>query len=352
MAQASSPLPDLDAPGAQPVVVEVTRGGIVESRHLVDLAIVDTDGKVVEAWGDVARPVFPRSANKPLQAIPLAETGAADAFALEDKHLSLACASHNGERVHVETVLSWLDRIGLNDDDLECGGHYARNPKVLLDFAASAAPLRQANNNCSGKHAGMLSHAVHAGDKPKGYIEPDHPVQQRVTAVLGEMYGVDMSQAPRGVDGCGIPTYAVPVRAMAAGMARFANPDALSPDRAAACRRIAGAMMAEPYMVAGMDRFCTELMAAANGRVTAKTGAEGVYMAGLPDRGLGIAMKTHDGNGRASEAVLAAALVRLDALDETMRETLADRINTPVANVRGRTVGEIRPVNAAAAAPF
>lgn len=343
---------DLGPASDRPIIVEITRGNLVESRHVVDAAIVDPDGKVVESWGNIEHPVYPRSANKPLQAIPLVESGAADAFDLPDLNVSLACASHAGEKIHVDTVLAWLDKLGLSDDDLECGGHYARNPKVLLEFFKSGAPVRQANNNCSGKHSGMLTHAVHLGDPTKNYIEPDHPVQQRITRTLGEMYGVDMSNAQVGTDGCSIPTYAIPTRAMALGMARFTNPDGLDNDRANACRRIARAMMAEPYMVGGMDSFCTKLMAAAKGKVAAKTGAEGVYMAGLPSKGLGIALKCQDGNGRAAEIALAAILDRYDVLAEDERQKIAVYLKAPVMNVNGLTVGRMRAVSSAAAAPF
>ncbi len=343
---------DLGRPGFDPILVEVYRGDIVESRHLVDAAVVDTDGKIVEAWGDVARPVYPRSACKPLQAIPLVESGAAEAFELGDKEIALACASHNGEPVHVETVLTWLDRLGLGDDDLECGGHLARNPTVLSAFVQSGAPLRQANSNCSGKHSGMLSHAVHLGEATGGYIEPAHPVQCRVKAALAAMYGLDLDRAPIATDGCGIPTLAVPTTAMAQAMARFANPDGLESERAAACRRIARAMLAEPYMVAGMERFCTELMRAARGRVLAKTGAEGVYMAGLPETGMGIALKTHDGTGRGAEMVLAALLRRHKVLDEAAQVALSDRLDPILHNVRGREIGRLRAAHWSIAAPF
>ncbi len=343
---------DLGKPGNAPIIVEITRGSMVESRHIVDLAVVDADGKIVEAWGDVEHPVFPRSANKPLQAIPLIETGAADAFALPDRNISLACASHAGEPIHINTVLAWLGKLSLSDDDLECGGHFARNPKILIDFVKSGEPLRQANNNCSGKHTGMLSHAVHMGDPSKGYVQPDHLAQRRVTRILGEMYGVDMANAAMGTDGCSLPTYAVPTRAMALGMARFANPDALDNDRAVACRRIAQAMMAEPYMVAGLERFCTLLMETARGKVVAKSGAEGVYMAGLPGRGFGIALKCRDGQGRAAETVLAAILDRHDVLTEDERRRLSDYIQGPIFNVNGLTVGHMQAVSSAAAAPF
>jgi L-asparaginase II len=338
--------------GTDPLLVEVTRGGIVESRHLVDAAIIDIDGAALATWGDVERRVFPRSACKPLQALPLVETGAADAFNLEQKRLAMACASHRSEPIHVETALAWLAQLGLSDDSLECGAHYPRNPTVLSEFVKSGAALRQAHNNCSGKHSAMLSHAVHMGEDPTGYSKPDHPVQQRVTAALASMYGLDLKDAAMGIDGCSIPTLAVPTRAMAQAMAHFANPDKQPRDRAAACHRIADAMMAEPYMVAGRDSSTTSLMAAGKGKVVAKSGAEGIFMAGLPGRGLGIALKTRDGNGRAADTALLQILEALEVLDEKAKATLKDYLNPTLYNVNKFAIGELRVVGWSDRAPF
>jgi L-asparaginase II len=314
-----------DATEQPPLVVEATRGLLVESRHLVDAAVLDASGGVAQAHGAIDAPVYPRSACKPLQALPLVESGAADAFGLSPKELALACASHNGEPVHVEGVLAWLGRLGLSDDDLECGAHLPRQEPVLAEFVRSGAKLRQAHNNCSGKHAGMLATAVHLGEPTKGYIGREHPVQRRVAAAMGEL--CDCRLDDFGIDGCGIPTFALPLRNLALGMARLA-------DRPAG-RRIVDAMIAEPYMVAGRGRACTELMQAGKGAVALKTGAEGVYMATLPERGLGLALKARDGAGRAAEMALAKLLAKLGALPEE----LAHR---PLRNVRGLTIGELR----------
>jgi L-asparaginase II len=318
-----------DATERPPLVVEATRGPLVESRHLVDAALVDAAGAVVEAHGAIDDPVYPRSACKPLQALPLVESGAADAFGLSQRELALACASHNGEPVHVEAVLAWLARLGLSDDDLECGAHLPRQEPVLAEFVRSGAALRQAHNNCSGKHAGMLTTAVHLGEPTRGYIGREHPAQRRVAAAMGELCGVRL--AAFGIDGCGIPAFALPLRALALGMARL-------PGRPAG-RRIVEAMIAEPYMVAGRGRACTELMQAANGAVALKTGAEGVYMATLPAQGLGVALKARDGAGRGAEIAVAMLLGRLGALPQE----LARR---SIRNVCGLAVGELR------AAPF
>jgi len=333
--------PALAPPGPEPILVEVTRGPLVESRHAVDAAVVDASGALVAAWGEVDRPIYPRSASKPLQALPLVESGAADAFGLGAKELALACASHSGEPVHVETVRAWLGRLGLSEADLECGAHPPRGGMPLEHFIRSGTALGPAHNNCSGKHSGMLSHAVHRGEPIAGYVEHEHPVQRRVAAALGELCGVDLANWPRGVDGCSIPTFAIPLESLALGLARFANPDALAPERQAACRRLAAAMWEEPYMVAGLGRCCTAILGAAAGRVVAKTGAEGVYVAGLVGRGLGLAVKARDGAGRAAEVALLALLVHLAALDEAARTALAPFAAPEVRNVRGRVVGRL-----------
>ncbi|MEQ9639217.1 MAG: asparaginase [Alphaproteobacteria bacterium] len=329
-------------PGDDPIVVAITRGKLVESHHLVDLAVVDADGGLVGGWGAVDHPVYPRSACKPLQALPLVESGAADAFGLEAKHLALACASHAGEPVHVDTVLAWLEKIGLSDDNLECGAHYPRNEAVFRALVKSGDELRQAHSNCSGKHTGMLTTAIHLGEPTAGYIRADHPVQRRIRAVLGELCGADLEDAEHGIDGCGIPTIPINLRALALGITRLATPTTLAPARAAACNRITSAMLAEPYMVAGRDRACTAIMRAAAGDAIAKTGAEGVYMAALPGRGIGLALKARDGAGRAAEVACVTALRHLGGLPETVADNaVAAILDTRLHNVVGLPVGDM-----------
>lgn len=334
---------------ANPLLVEVTRGGMVESRHRAAIAVVDAQGKVVRGWGDIERPVYGRSAIKPLQALPLVESGAADRFGLSRGELALACASHSGEPRHVDTVLAWLARIGLSPDDLECGSHPPLNDGAMRDFLRGAAPLTAAYNNCSGKHAGFLSTALHLGEPTKGYIRYEHPVQQRILGVLEQMCGVDLGAAPRGIDGCGIPVIAIPLGNMALAMARLADPDDLPAPRAAAARRIVAAMTAEPFMVAGSQRFCTVVMSALGTKAAIKTGAEGVYCAALPDLGLGVALKVDDGAGRAAEVAMGEVLIHLGVIDEGERARLADTLSPPIMNRAGLETGRVRR---AAESPF
>ncbi|HZT52497.1 MAG TPA: asparaginase [Stellaceae bacterium] len=335
--------------GESPVLVEVTRGGLVESRHRGAAAVVDAAGGVVLAWGDIEAPVFARSALKPLQALPLVTSGAADAQRLGARELALACASHHGEPAHVAAVAGWLARIGLGVGDLECGAHPPLDPAAARALVVRGAAPSAVHNNCSGKHAGFLATARHAGEPTRGYIAADHPVQRRVLAAVETMTGLDLARAPRGIDGCGIPVIGLPLAALARAMARMGAPQTLPGGYAAASRRLLDAMAAEPLMVSGSTGFATALLRAAGDRVRAKPGAEGVYAAALPRLGLGLALKIEDGAARASEVALAAILMRLGVLDEAAIAALAGRERPAVRNVAGAVVGEVRPAPALAA---
>ncbi len=326
-----------------PVLVEVWRGAMAESRHRGSIAIVDADGRAVETLGDVERPVYARSAVKPLQALPLIETGAADALEVTDEELALACASHGGETRHVDLVGAWLKRLGLSAQDLECGAHapsHAAAAKALYAAGAEPTPL---HNNCSGKHTGMLATCRHLGEATRGYIKFEHPEQQRVARALSEMTGVDIAAAPRGIDGCGLPQYGIPLKSLARAFAKFAAPDSLAPARREACRRIAAAMTAHPFLLAGTGRFCTRAIEISAGKALVKTGAEGVYIAALPGEGIGIALKIEDGAARAAEVAMAALLLRYAGLDAAQTASFQALLKPPINNVAGLAVGGIRP---------
>jgi len=327
-----------------PILVEVLRGGFVESRHRGAATVVDSDGKILLRWGDIERPVFGRSAVKPLQALPLVESGAADYWQLGDAELALACGSHHGEAAHVEAVTAWLARMGLGADDLECGAHPPLDSAAAADLIRHDRAASPLHNNCSGKHAGFLATARHLGEPTRGYIAPDHPVQRRVLAALESMTGLHhLAQAPRGTDGCGIPVIGLPLTGLARAMARIADPSALHPHRATAVQRLSDAMAAAPLMISGSTGFATALLRAASDTVRAKPGAEGVYCAALPKLGLGLALKIEDGAQRAGEVALGAILHRLGALDETAEAALARRLHPAIRSIAGATVGEIRP---------
>lgn len=334
--------------GAAPILVEVTRGDMVESRHRGRAAVVDRGGTVVMSWGDVEAPVYPRSAIKPLQAIPLIETGAADACGASAREIAVACASHGGEPRHVEVVSGWLERVGLSVADLECGTHPPGHGPSAEALVRAGLEPGAVHNNCSGKHAAMLVTAKHKGEPAQGYIEVNHPVQQRVMGVLEQMCGIDLGAAPCGTDGCSIPTFAMPLGNLALGMARFADPgDEVPPHRAEAVRRIAAAMAAEPMMVAGEGRYCSAMIGATAGRVLVKTGAEGVFCAALPEPGLGVVLKCEDGASRAAQIMMTAILMRIGLLDEKTATSIDRGLSEPILNWNGRLVGEVR-----AAGPF
>jgi L-asparaginase II len=328
---------------ANPFLVDVARGAMVESRHRGRYVVADIDGRIVAAGGDIAAPVFPRSAIKFLQALPLVESGAADAFALGAAELAIACASHGGESRHVETVAAWLARIGLGPGDLECGAHMpsaAAAAEVLIRAGTKPSAL---HNNCSGKHAGMLATCLHLGEPTRGYIAPEHPQQRRVVAAFEAMLDLDLARAPRGVDGCGLPQIGIPLAALAAGIARFGAPVKLPAARADACRRLAAAILAEPFMLAGTGRFCTRAIEACGGKAVIKTGAEGVYVAALPAQGLGIALKIDDGAARAAEVAMGHLLRVHAALDAAAQARLEDLLAPPLLNAAGRAVGGLAP---------
>jgi len=327
---------------ANPVLVEITRGSRVESVHRGAVAISDARGNTLFALGDVALPVYPRSALKPVQALPLVESGAAEAFGLGDEEIALACASHSGEPMHTGRVASWLGRLDLAERDLACGPHPVRYEPVWEDMVRRGERPTRLHNNCSGKHAGFLTVARHWGIAVAGYEQRAHPVQEAVAKTLGELAGI-AGELPCGIDGCAAPNFALPLAAFARALAQFASPQGLAPQRAGAMERIVAAMVGHPELVAGTGRVCTALMRAARGRLAVKTGAEGVYAAIVPGHGLGIALKIDDGAGRAAETAMAFLLDRLALVEPADAREI---VYAPVLNTREAVVGERRPAAA------
>ncbi|MDA0306961.1 MAG: asparaginase [Proteobacteria bacterium] len=319
-----------------PLMIEVTRGAMVESRHHGHAVVADRHGNVLHRWGEAGKIIYPRSAIKPLQALALIETGAADAYGLSDAELALATASHGATPEHTDLAAGWLERIGLGPKNLECGGHAPMDKPTADNMIRRDELPGPIHNNCSGKHAGFLTTAKHLGEPLAGYIGADHPVQRRLAAILAEMGDCDLSQAPTGTDGCGIPVYGMPLRAMATALARMADPSELSPERRAAAVRIIAAMTTHPRLVAGPGRFDTLVMEAAKGAFVVKTGAEGVYAGIIPEMGLGIALKIEDGAKRAAEVAMAAVLKHLGVLGGT------EFSEASVSNAKGVGVGTVR----------
>lgn len=319
-------------------LVEVWRGDILESRHLGHALVCDAGGSVVQGWGDPGQVILPRSSCKMIQALPLIESGAADAAGLTPEHLALACASHQGAPEHTDRVGAWLETLGMNDTDLRCGPEFPRDEDTAHAMIRDGGAPCQAHNNCSGKHAGFLTLNRHIRGSSE-YTDPAHPVQTSVRDAFEEVTG-DTSPG-YGIDGCSAPNFATTMQGLARAMAFFAAADDGSVRERAAVR-LRQAMALHPGLVAGEGRACTELMRAMRGQIVIKTGAEAVFVAILPEQRLGVALKIVDGATRASECAIAAILVELGVLDPHHPAAIARR-NPPIANRKGLTVGEIRP---------
>ena len=320
-------------------LIEVWRGDLVECVHQGHIVVAGADGEIVQAWGDPAAVIYPRSAFKMIQALPLIESGAADAFGLRVDQLALSCASHQGAAIHTDRVQAWLAGLGLTDADFRCG------PQVPNDLPARDRLIKtdkspcQYHNNCSGKHSGFLTLNQHLGGGAE-YIDIDHPVQKAVFAAFEDVTG---ENSPcYGIDGCSAPSHATSVHGLARAMAQFATAQDRSGLRAGAQQRLIAAMVAFPELVSGEGQACTELMRASGGRVAIKGGADGAYVAILPEQRLGVALKIVDGSERAKEAAIAAVLIKLGVLDSAHPAALR-LINTVNLNRRGVPVGSVKP---------
>lgn len=329
-----------------PILVEVLRGDVVESVHRGVIAVVDAEGNSVFERGDTTRAIFPRSAVKAIQALPFIESGAADAFGFGRREIALACASHSGEPEHAELARAMVAKAGLDESAYECGAHWPMEQKPALALAATGAKPNQFHNNCSGKHAGFLCTCAHKGISTEGYVTAGHEIQQMAAAALEEVTGARLEADQCGIDGCSIPTYAVPIRNLAQGFARLATGSGLSEKRFEAARRIFDACMSEPFYVAGTDRADTKMMQAGKGRIFTKTGAEGVFCAAIPELGLGIALKCDDGATRSAEVMIAQTLARLLPEGDDLRAELEVQARPELKNWRGIKVGALRPSSA------
>jgi L-asparaginase II len=321
--------------------VAVRRGGRVESVHAVAACVADVDGTIVMKAGTVETPVFLRSSAKPFIAAASVREGVLERFGFGERELAVMCASHNGEPGHVELVASMLERIGATVDDLGCGAHPPSYEPAAAALAARGERPSPLHNNCSGKHAGILALAKVLGAPFAGYLEPGHPAQRKIIA-LCERVSDDVFEGDKlAVDGCGIPVYATTLHKAAVSFARFATLQGLEDADASALARVAAAMTAEPWYVAGTGRFDTDLIRATRGRIVCKAGAEGFHCDALLDAGLGAALKVVDGSRRAAAPATLAVLDALRAFEPGVRDMLRQHAVTPVKNVAGRVVGEV-----------
>jgi L-asparaginase II len=339
---------NIEIPVPEPLV-EVTRGGITESRHRGHVVAVEPDGNVIASLGGPETLTYLRSSAKPIQAVPLIVSGAADRFGFTEKEIALACASHSGEPIHVEVAASMLKKIGLGPEALKCGTHEPFSPEVTRQLREKGEEPNVLQNNCSGKHAGMLALALHLGAPIETYDRADNPVQLAIGEVISQFSGVAIEDIAVGVDGCGVPVFGVTVKAMALIYARLvAPPPEFDQKTRSACARIVSAMTTYPDLIGGTsDRLDTELMKAAKGRLVSKVGAEGVYTVGvLPSKewsgGFGLALKIEDGDDhRARPTVVIESLRQLGILADESLEAVARYAFFPVRNRRGDVVGEV-----------
>ena len=320
----------------------VTRGPRVESAHFGAYAVADAAGAIVLSGGDIDAPAYPRSAVKAMQALPLLLSGAADRYGLTDEELALACASHAGEPRHAALAASMLEKSDCDAAALECGVHWPFNLDAGRALAAAGEEPSALHNNCSGKHAGFVCTARMHGLAPAGYVHEDHPVMADVLAAVAAILGVTPDPSRRGIDGCSIPTEAVPLRALATGFARFGTGTRLPTDIAAAAARLRAAVAAHPHAIAGTGRFDTIITEAMGTAVFLKGGAEGVHCAALPELGLGLAIKAADGASRAAEVATAALLAHL--LPDTTKgyETVTSCADRALTNWNGIEVGRLQ----------
>ena len=314
--------------------IDIVRGGVVESSHVIHAVVTDRSGRA-ETWGDRLRPTIPRSAIKSVQALPLVATGAADAFEVSVEELALACASHSAEPEHVEAVDRWLARLGLSGSDLECGPDKPLGAEARRQFLQAGAQLSPRYNGCSGKHAGFLTVHRHLGEPVAGYIGQHATVQRLVTAAIETLAGVDLGGQRPGIDGCGIPVFAIPLQNLALAMARLVDPVDLPEAYAEAAPRVVGAAQ-RAFWVSGTGRTEHQVAEVATEPVLIKGGAEAVFMGALPERGLGIALKAADGSSRASQAAIKALLRRFGAIPQPEDET-----GEPCFNKAGDRSGEL-----------
>jgi L-asparaginase II len=320
-------------------MAEIRRGGILESQHHGVAVVADADGRILQSWGDPSFVTFPRSSLKPFQAIPLVESGAADAAGLTEEHLALACASHSAEDFQVTLVRGWLERLGLSESALVCGPDLPRAQSDQISVIRAGGDRSRVFHNCSGKHCGFLTLTKHIG-APLGYADPAHPAQRLYLEAFSELLGEDAARLPRGVDGCGLPALALPMAAMARGAARWAAARVATDARRNAIRRLQSAIRAYPDHLSGRGSPTGKIVRASQGRVLLKGGAEGYVVGFVPEEGLGIAVKLADGTARAKMGVFAALLGRLGLVDAA--DALARDVEGIINDSNGHPVGDVR----------
>jgi L-asparaginase II len=325
----------------QPLIVEVTRGAVVESYHQVNVVAVNETGSILNYWGNPLFLTYPRSSIKMLQALPFIESGAVDHFGLEDKHIALACASHRGEREHLQALKEWAAKVPFEESQLLCGPHLPYHEASAEDFIRQKLKPSPFYNNCAGKHAAIISTCLHLGESPQGYNKYEHSAQKRLREILSETMKVDHAKVSNASDGCGILTYAVPLQAMAVGMAVFVN-SRENVNRKVAVQRILNAIRGNAFYFSGSENFASAIIEKTQGRAIVKGGAEGVFCGVIPERKVAFAVKASDGAGRAAQVATAATLLHFGGLTPQEFVTIENYAQPPVTNWKGERVGQIR----------
>jgi L-asparaginase II len=328
---------------APPILATVLRGSAIEGRVRGHVAVTDASGTVVHSAGSPDVETTLRSCVKPIQALPFLRL-AADPLEASGPEIAVACASHQGEDEHVATVRGLLTKAGVPEGALGCGPQIPSDEATARRLLASGGVPRPIHNNCSGKHAAMLVTCAVMGWPLDGYMELGHPCQQAVSGALQEMLHLDLDSVHRGIDGCGLTTYGVPLAAIARGFA------AGSAD--AAFRRAQDAMAAHPFLVAGTGRFDTALLEVAGAGLTAKIGGAAVWAAVVRPGGPGIAIKLESGGGDAIPVVAIAVLQHLGVLSSNLPARLRPFATLTMRNWAGRDVGAIRAVPLASVTSF
>ena len=324
-----------------PLRILVNRNHALESVHEIDIALCDAEGQIILGMGAIESPIFPRSAMKPLQAIALMELLAEqgdNSPALTMAEKALICASHNGEAFHSEGVKKLLKKFNITPDDLICGAHWSLDQQSLIEQVRSFDAPDKTHNNCSGKHAGMLILAQLLTGSVSGYAEFAHQAQQRILGVLEMMTGTDLMTHNHGIDGCGAPVYSAPLGNWARAFALFAGGGIIPQAREAACLELRKAIAENPLYIAGHNRACSAVNAAYGEAITVKVGAEGVYSAAFHELGLGLMLKTRDGNKRGAEVALGAVI---GAIGYEMPDVLIPYFTPILRNWAGTEVGDI-----------
>lgn len=325
----------------QSLSIARTRGAVAECLHEVQAVLVSPSGELLASYGDPYKYTYFRSSAKPIQALMLFLSGAAEHFGFSDAEIAIACASHFAEDFHLEAVRSILNKIGLSEAHLQCGASRSIKSEYAFVQAEAGVLASAIQSDCSGKHAAMLATCVIKGYPLESYLEPEHPLQQHTLKIISEVCDYPAEQIQIGIDGCGVPVFALPIFNMALGFARLASPEYLPEIYQEPAKRIFRAMNAFPQNVSGTGGFCTELMRATGGRLIGKAGAMGLYAIGIKDNPLGLALKVNDGTPGISPVAAMEILKRHNLLSESEYEILKGFHKPPILNTAGVQVGYI-----------